>query len=56
MTNKFIQNIIDLNERIEHAIETRECFLIGGDFNMVAAWDEELDTLCKFAREQGYAD
>lgn len=56
MTNKLIQNIIDLNEAIEHAIETRECFIIGGDWNMVAIWDEQLDSLCKLAREQGYAD
>ena len=56
MTNKLIQNIIDLNEAIEHAIETRECFIIGGDWNMVAVWDEQLDSLCKLAKEQGYAD
>ena len=56
MTNKLIQNIIDLNEAIENAIENRECFIIGGDWNMVSVWDEELDRLCKFAKEQGYAD
>jgi hypothetical protein len=56
MTNKLIQNIIDLNEAIENAIENRECFLIGGDWNMVKAWDLELDKLVKFAKEQGYAD
>ena len=56
MTNYMIQNIIDLNEVIEHAIETRECFIIGGDWNMVAVWEEELDTLCKIARERGYAN
>lgn len=56
MTNYMIKSITELNERIEHAIETRECFLIGGDWNMVSVWEEELDRLCKFAREQGYAD
>jgi len=56
MTKRFIQNIVELNEAIENAIENRECFLIGGDWNMVAVWDEQLDTLCKFAKEQGYVD
>jgi hypothetical protein len=56
MTNKLIQNIVELNERIVNAIENRECFIIVGDWNMVSVWDEELDYLCKFAKEQGYAD
>lgn len=56
MTNKLIQNIVELNDRIVNAIENRECFIIGGDWNMVKVWDEELDYLCKFAKEQGYAD
>jgi hypothetical protein len=56
MTDKLIRNIIELNERIEHAMETRDCFLVGGDWNMVTVWEEELDYLCKFAREQGYVD
>ena len=56
MTNKLIQNITELNERIVNAIENRECFLIGGDWNMVAVWDEELDYLCNYAKEQGYVD
>lgn len=56
MTNKLIQNIVDLNEAIINAIENRECFLIGGDWNMVAMWDEELDRLATFAKEQGYVD
>ncbi len=56
MTNKLIQNIIDLNEAIENAIENRECFIIGGDWNMVKAWDLELDYLCKLAKDKGYVD
>lgn len=51
-----INNVIDLMNEIQNAIENRECFLIGGDYNMVAVWDEQLDTLCKFAKEQGYVD
>jgi hypothetical protein len=56
MTNDLIQNIVELNDRIINAIENRECFIIVGDWNMVAAWDLELDYLCEFARKQGYAD
>ena len=56
MTYRIIQNIVELNQAIEDAIENRECFLIGGDFNMVAAWDLELDILVKFAKENGYVD
>jgi len=56
MTYRIIQNITELNDAIVDAIENRECFLIGGDWNMVNMWDEELDKLVKFAKEQGYAD
>ena len=56
MTNELIQNILDLQQQLEHAIETRECFLIGGDWNMVAVWDEQLEFICERIRKAGYAD
>lgn len=56
MTNELIQNILDLQQQLEDAIETRECFLIGGDWNMVSVWDEQLDFICAKIRKAGYAD
>lgn len=56
MTYRIINNIVELNNAIIDAMENRECFLIGNDWNMVSVWDEELDRLVKFAKEQGYAD
>jgi len=56
MTNDLIQNVLDLQEQLENAIETRELFLQMGDYNMVAAWDEQLDFICAKIKGGGYAN
>jgi hypothetical protein len=56
MTNDLIQHVLDLQEQLEHAIETRELFLQLGDWNMVAAWDEQLDFICAKIKGGGYAN
>ena len=56
MTNDLIQNILYEQEQLEHAIETRELFLQLGDWNMVAAWDEQLDFICARIKGNGYVN
>ena len=51
-----MDTVLILQEELENAIENRECFLIGGDWNMVAVWDEQLEFICERIRKAGYAD
>ena len=32
-----------LLDKLEAAIENRECFWLVGDYNMVKAWDEQIE-------------
>ena len=41
------QIILDLQQELEHAYETRECFVCGSDWNMVKFWDEQIDYIIR---------
>lgn len=38
-----METVLSLQQQLEDAIENRECFLIGGDWNMVKLWDEQIE-------------
>jgi len=56
MTNELIQPILELQQRLESAIETREMFVRMGYHHMVTIWDEELDYICEQIRKGSYAN
>ena len=45
--------VLRLQTELENAIETRECFLIGNDWNMVKLWDEQIDLIVKEIKDLG---
>ena len=50
-----IEIVLQLQNELENAIETRECFLIGGDWNMVKLWDEQIELIIKEIKDLGIA-
>jgi hypothetical protein len=46
-----LQQIIDdLTEELSDAIESREIALMGGDYNMVKAWDEQIQSIIDYCK------
>lgn len=46
-----LQSLIDdLTQELEHAIESREIALMIGDHNMVAAWDEQIQNISDYCK------
>jgi flagellar biosynthesis/type III secretory pathway ATPase len=39
------QRLSDLESELLNAIENREVFIEVGDYNMVSAWDEQIDMI-----------
>lgn len=48
-----MDTVLILQEELENAIENREAFLIGGDWNMVAVWDEQLEFIVERIKKLG---
>ena len=48
------QIILDLQQELEHAYETRDCFVCGSDWNMVKLWDEQIDYIIRELQYLGY--
>ena len=45
------QLIDDLTQELEDCIESREIALMMQDHNMVKAWDEQIDNIVKFCKD-----
>lgn len=48
-----IEIVLSLQNELENAIENRECFLIGNDWNMVNLWDEQIELILKEIKDLG---
>ena len=48
------QIIIDLQQELINAYETREAYLCGPDWNMVKLWDEQIDYIIRELQYLGY--
>lgn len=57
MNNKdlSVELVLQLQNELENAIENRECFLIGNDWNMVNLWDEQIELIIKEIKDLGIA-
>jgi hypothetical protein len=47
MNDMSLQIIIDLQEELTNAIENRDAYLCGPDWNMVKLWDEQIDYIIR---------
>jgi hypothetical protein len=45
------QLIDDLTQELSDCIESREVSIITGDINMERAWDEQIDNIVKFCKD-----
>lgn len=45
-----LETVMCLQQELEDAIENRECFLIGRDWNMVKLWDEQIEIILEKIR------
>jgi hypothetical protein len=51
--NLSMEIVLQLQNELENAIENRECFLIGNDWNMVALWDEQIELILGEIKDLG---
>jgi hypothetical protein len=45
------QRLSDLESELLNAIENREVFIEVGDYNMVKAWDEQIDMIVEYYKK-----
>lgn len=45
------QRLSDLESELLNAIENREVFLEVGDYNMVSAWDEQIEFILEYCKK-----
>ena len=51
--NLSMEIVLQLQNELENAIENRECFLIGNDWNMVKLWDEQIELILGEIKDLG---
>jgi hypothetical protein len=49
--NLYNQAIVDsLTTELQHAIESREVAIMTGDLNMIAVWDEQIQNIADYCK------